>query len=267
MGRLGCWGRLSYTHGHPRRDAGEMPAPLVATRTAAHPGGTRGHIHPPRDLARDEIDLHAIPKVPRMVARGTPIQGRTNVVPARVPSRIARRAVGLSPEEPERVRTHPYPGDAAPDGLLVERIERLEALHEPQFLEIGRASRGGRLRHVGADLACSHDLPIERKLGLLRGSKPLYCGVIGAPGEQDHEAKQSTRPLSKRAVPMHSISFSVGCRRKTVAGQARRCAGKKKSAVEKVFLPLQPARHCSSARTYRGLTPKKSSDSICRNRL
>jgi hypothetical protein len=43
-------------------------AVLVAARTTAHPGGTRGHIHPPLDLARDEIDIHAIPSLPGMVA-------------------------------------------------------------------------------------------------------------------------------------------------------------------------------------------------------
>src|SRR5437016_1820207 len=129
-------------------------APLVAARTAAHPDATRGHIHPPLDLARDEIDIHAIPKIPRTVARGAPIQGRAQVVPVRVPTRIARRRVGLSPEEPERVRTHPDPENAAPDGRLVEGIERLEALHEPQFLEVGRSCGGGGLRYVRVDVAC-----------------------------------------------------------------------------------------------------------------
>jgi hypothetical protein len=58
-----------------RRDAGCMLAPLVAARTTAHPDGTRGHIHPPHNLARDAIDIHAIPKSPRMEVRGTPIEG------------------------------------------------------------------------------------------------------------------------------------------------------------------------------------------------
>ena len=48
-----------------------MQAPLVATRAAARPDATtRGHIHPPLDLAPDEIDIHAIANIPRMIARG-----------------------------------------------------------------------------------------------------------------------------------------------------------------------------------------------------
>jgi hypothetical protein len=56
------------TLARPKRDAGALPVPLVAARTAAHPDTRRGHIHPPLDLARDEIDLHAIPSIPGMVA-------------------------------------------------------------------------------------------------------------------------------------------------------------------------------------------------------
>jgi hypothetical protein len=37
-------------------------APLVATRAAARPDATtRGHLHPPLDLAPDEIGIHAVP--------------------------------------------------------------------------------------------------------------------------------------------------------------------------------------------------------------
>ena len=108
---------------------GCMLAPLVVARTAACPNGTRGHIHSPHDLARDEIDIHASTKILRTGARRTPIQGRAQVLPVRVPAGIARRGVGLPPEKPERVRTHADPEGAAPDGLLVEGIERLEALH------------------------------------------------------------------------------------------------------------------------------------------
>src|SRR5262245_34758825 len=139
-----------------RRDAGYMLAPLVAARTTAHPDTSRGHIHPPHDLACDEIDLHAIAKIPRMVARGTAIQGRAQVVPARVSAGIARRGVRLSPEEPERLRTHPHPGGAAPDGLLVEGIERLKALHQSQRLEIGRTGRGGTPRVGMSEIGRAH---------------------------------------------------------------------------------------------------------------
>src|SRR6266849_2533346 len=73
-----------------------MQAPLVATRAAARPAATtRGHIHPPLDLAPDEIDIHAIANIPRMIARGTPCEGRAQVVPVRVPAGITRRVVGF----------------------------------------------------------------------------------------------------------------------------------------------------------------------------
>src|SRR5216684_7011361 len=58
----------------------------------------------------------------------------------------------LPPEEPERVHTHPHPGGAAPDGLLVEGSERLETLPQPQLLEVGRTRGGGGLRHVRVHL-------------------------------------------------------------------------------------------------------------------
>jgi hypothetical protein len=134
----GCFARTAGTDaagvGCPalartRCDVGCMLAPLVTARTAAHPNGTRGHIHPPHDLARDEIDIHASTKIPGMGARRTPIQGRAQVVSVCVPAGIARRGVGLPPEKLERVRTHADPESAAPDGLLVKGIECLEALH------------------------------------------------------------------------------------------------------------------------------------------
>ena len=41
-----------------------MQAPLVATRAAARPDATtRGHIHPPLDLAPDEVDTHGLTPV------------------------------------------------------------------------------------------------------------------------------------------------------------------------------------------------------------
>ena len=85
---------------------------------------------------------------------------------------IACRGVGFPPEEPERVRAHPNPGGAAPDGLLVEGIECLEALHQPLLLEIGRACGGSGLRQIRVDLACGHDVPIA---GILI---PLHAGSL-----------------------------------------------------------------------------------------
>src|SRR5262249_11852165 len=148
--------------------------------------------HPPHNLARDQIDIDAIAKIPGMGARGTPREGRTQVVPVRVPARIAGCVIGLSPEELERVRTHPDPDATAPDSRLVEGIKRLEALHQPQLLEVNRARGGSRLRNVCVDLACGHNGPIESKLRLFCGRQPLYRGVICAPGEYDHEAEQHT---------------------------------------------------------------------------
>src|SRR6266478_5297907 len=69
-----------------------MQAPLVATRAAARPDATT------------RIDIHAIANIPRMIARGTPCEGRAQVVPVRVPAGITRRVVGFPPEELERVR-------------------------------------------------------------------------------------------------------------------------------------------------------------------
>src|SRR5882672_7050049 len=92
-----------------------MQAPLVATRAAARPDATtRGHIHPPLDLAPDEIDIHAIANIPRMIARGTPCEGRAQVVPVRVPAGITRRVVGFPPEELERAHSPEFSGEEFP---------------------------------------------------------------------------------------------------------------------------------------------------------
>ena len=197
-----------------------MQAPLVATRAAARPDATtRGHIHPPLDLAPDEIDIHAIANIPGMIARGTPCEGRAQVVPVRVPAGITRRVVGFPPEEQERVRAHPDPGNATPDGFLVQGSKRLEALHQSQLLEVGGAGRGGGLCYVRVDLACGQDVPIEHKLGLLCRGQPLDCGVIRAPGEHDHHTEQHTSPAYAPWPPSHSISLPAYGGRKNTCGQ------------------------------------------------
>src|SRR5262249_53410282 len=184
-----------------------MQAPLVATRAARPAATTQGHIPPPLDLAPDEIDIHAIAPIPRMIARGTPCEGRAQVVPVRVPAGITPRVVGFPPEEQERVPTHPDPGNATPDGFLVQGIKRLEALHQSQPLEVGGTGRGGGLGDVRVDLACGHDGPIEHKLGLLCRGQPLYRGVIRAPGEYDHQTEQHTYPAYAPWPPSHSTLF------------------------------------------------------------
>src|SRR5262245_18383977 len=182
-------------------------SPLVAARTVVHRDATRGHIHPPHNLAPNEIDIHTIIKIPRMIARGSTYDGRAQVVPVCVPAGITRRVVGLAPEEQERVHAYPHPGKATPDGFLVQGFKRLEALHQPTRLEIGGAGRGGGLCDVRVDLACGHDVPIEHKLGLLCRGQPLYRCVIRAPGEHDHHTEQHPYPAYEPLSPLHSISF------------------------------------------------------------
>jgi len=197
-----------------------MQAPLVATRAAARPDATtRGPIHPPLDLALDEIDIHATVNIPRVIARGTPCEGRAQVVPVRVPAGITRRGVGFPPEEQERVRAHPDPGNATPDGFLVKGRKRLEALHQSQLLEVGGAGRGGGLCYVRVDLACGHEVPIKPKLGLLCRGQPLYRGVIRAPSEHDHHTEQHTYPVYEPWPPSHSISLPNREHRKQVVAR------------------------------------------------
>src|SRR5262249_27220554 len=151
-----------------------MQAPLVATRAAARPDATtRGPIHPPLDLAPDEIDIHATANIPRVIVCGTPCEGRAQVVPVRVPAGITRRGVGVPPEKQERVPAHPHPRNPTPNGVLVKGSKRLEALHQSHLLEVGGAARGGRLCDVRVDLACGHEVPIKPKLGLLCRGQPL----------------------------------------------------------------------------------------------
>ena len=71
---------------------------------------------------------------------------------------------------------------------------------------------GGGLCHERVDVTCGHDVPIESKLCLLRRGKPLYRGVIRAPGEHDHGAEQHIRPACEWSAQLHRIPFSVGCR-------------------------------------------------------
>src|SRR5262249_48451843 len=74
-----------------------MQAPLVATRATRPDATTQGYIHPPLDLAPDEIDIHARANIPRMIARGTPCEGRAQVVPVRVPARPTPPVVHVPP--------------------------------------------------------------------------------------------------------------------------------------------------------------------------
>jgi hypothetical protein len=154
------------TPSHSRCGAKGMPVPLVVARIAAPIENARGHIHPPHHLPLDEIDIDAIAKIPRMGARGTPSEGRAQVVPVRVPAGIARRGVGLPPEEPEGVRTHP---DLRIDG------ERSTFLQHP--LAVEEQVLGGARELPGERSLCGSRLYSEFA-GILQGE--LRQRVSGA---------------------------------------------------------------------------------------
>jgi hypothetical protein len=91
---------------------------------------TGGIVHPPHDLASDEIDIDTTTEIALPIARSTQRERRTQIMPVGGTSRIPFRIIRFPPHKPERFSTHPYSREAALHGLAVEWIERCEALRQ-----------------------------------------------------------------------------------------------------------------------------------------
>src|SRR5256885_16050139 len=122
-------------------------------------------IYPPQDLALGKINLNAVRSLPGMVASAAP-QGRAEIMPAGVKSRVPRRIRRIAPHKTERLGTHSHSGGTALHSLTILRIEPLIALGQTNLTEVGCTLGSARLGQIGTRLSPGHDLPIGRKLCL-----------------------------------------------------------------------------------------------------
>src|SRR5262245_35516921 len=96
-------------------------------------------IAPPDNPPIDEIDLHPLAPLGVVVAGGRQFQGRAPIIPVLVMVGASIGVIRLPPEETERVCTHPWSGPTGQDRLAIQRLERLEALCQPDLGEVRRA--------------------------------------------------------------------------------------------------------------------------------
>ena len=131
-------------------------------------------IHPPSNMALDEIDIDLVAEIAVLIAGGRHAERRAEIIPVGVPPGIAGRRVGVSPQEQERFGAHAYLRDAMQNGGTVSRIERLEASYNANLLHVGRALGAGRLGHVGVYVDTRHDLALRVQRGLLVERQPVH---------------------------------------------------------------------------------------------
>src|SRR5262245_911048 len=114
-----------------------------------------------------ELDVYPIASTGVLIPVVRQRKRRAQVKPVGVSLCLSCSRVWLAPEEEQRFSTHPLSRHSTQDSIAVEGVKCLEALHQTNFSQVGRALGGGWLGQIGTLLGGGHHLSIGMELCLL----------------------------------------------------------------------------------------------------